>query len=106
MKIPAVISILKKKVWSFFHFDLIRNYGHTRYKKRCLLIYITFPFKQRDLSDRHQNIWQATELARIIGEFGYQVDVADYQNKYTRPIGKYDMVIGLIPRGIDRAKHS
>ncbi len=95
------LSICKRKVCGIFGFDIVKNVNHENYDKRCLLVYITIPFKDKLTSDRHQNFWQAKELARLIGKQGYQVDVIDYQNPYTRPRGLYDLVIGLIPRNID-----
>ena len=70
-------------------------------QNRCLLIYITRPFCANTDIERHQNIWQSRELARIIGEYGYIVDVVDYDNRFVKLHNTYDLVIGLIPRGID-----
>ena len=83
------LSICKRKVCGIFGFDIVKNVNHENYDKRCLLVYITIPFKDKLTSDRHQNFWQAKELARLIGKQGYQVDVIDYQNPYTRPRGLY-----------------
>lgn len=95
------LSTCKKKTWGILGLDIVKNVNHENYNKKCLLVYITAPFKEKIVSDRHQNFWQAKELARLIGKQGYQVDVIDYQNQYTRPRGLYDLVIGLIPRNID-----
>lgn len=95
------LSECKKKVWGILGLDIVKNVNHGHSEKRCLLIYITIPFREKTVSDRHQNFWQARELARLIGKRGYQVDVIDYQNPYARPRGLYDLVIGLIPRNID-----
>ena len=75
------------------------NNSHVIKSKRCLFVYITEPFCTNKLSDRHQNQWQAIEMARIIGSRGFIVDVADFQSKHIRFKNKYDLVIGLIPRG-------
>lgn len=93
--------VLKQKVKGYLHLDIIRNCNHVDSSKRCLLIYITHPFSVNYSGFKHQNVWQCVELTRILGEFDYQVDVIDYRNQYARPIGKYDLVMGLIPRGID-----
>ena len=68
--------------------------------KRCLLIYITKPFIEENYSAEHQNLWQATEIVRILGTQGFTVDVADFNYKKS-PRYQYDLVLGLIPRGID-----
>lgn len=83
------------------HRDVVYNVTHSQEEKRALLVYITFPFVNDITDERHQNIWQAREMARIIGQFGYQVDVADYQDPYIQLKYNYDFVVGLIPRNID-----
>ena len=69
--------------------------------KRCLILYITHPFIEKEISVSHQNHWQAIEMARIIGKHNYIVDVADYQNSSIKLDYSYDLVIGLIPRGFN-----
>jgi hypothetical protein len=44
---------------------------------RCLLIHLTDPFLRKDVDVRHQNRWQARELARLAAEIGFVVDVMD-----------------------------
>ena len=83
------------------HSDVVYNVTNNQEERRALLVYITFPFICEMSDEHHQNIWQAREMARIIGEFGYQVDVADYQDPYVRLKQNYDLVVGLIPRNID-----
>lgn len=92
---------LKQIIKGYLHLDIVRNCNHIDSPKRCLLIYITHPFSADYPGFKHQNVWQCVELTRILGEFHYQVDVIDYRNQYARPVGKYDLVMGLIPRGID-----
>lgn len=81
--------------------DIIYNVNHARHTRRCLMIYITKPFYLRKIPLSHQNFWQAKEMARLIGEQGYIVDVIDYQDKHIILKYNYDMVAGLIPRGVD-----
>lgn len=77
------------------------NVNNAKHKKRCLLVYIVGPFIQKSFPERHQNLWQAKEMARIIGTRGYIVDAIDYMNGDAKLKFNYDMVVGLIPRGID-----
>lgn len=81
--------------------DIIYNVNHSSDRKRCLLLYITSPFFSKVISTSHQNQWQAIEIARIIGSRGYVVDVANFQSKTIKLKYNYDLIIGLIPRGID-----
>lgn len=80
--------------------EVINNVNNSNADKRCLLIYIIQPF-QKEVDKSHQNFWQVKEMARIIGNKSYIVDVAYYQYKYVSLHHKYDLVVGLIPRGID-----
>ncbi len=77
------------------------NVNQSCYERNCLLIYITAPFIQRAVSEVHQNMWQVKELAKIIGDCQYNVDVVDYNDPHVKLKHRYDMVIGLIPRDID-----
>lgn len=88
---------------SLLHGDkkIIYDVNKKRHDKRCLFIYITYPFTQKNIPLYHQNVWQAREWVKIFDEFGYTVDVADYQREDIEPKYDYDLVIGLIPRGID-----
>ena len=81
--------------------EYVENVNHNEYDKRALFLYITEPFLTTAEKSSHQNFHQAREIARVIGSRGYVVDVAHFQNKYVRLKNKYDLVIGLIPRGIN-----
>lgn len=66
-------------------------------------MYITHPFNQKKISNGHQNQWQAVEMARIIGTFGYDVDAVNYAYDYLNSLKakiryKYDIIIDIIPR--------
>ena len=59
-------------------------------------MYTTDPFVTPSDSLVHQNRWQVQEIARLLGSFGFNVDVIDYNNdSYSRPI--YDLIIELHP---------
>ena len=101
------ISLLfgARKILALFgrrkHKSIVYNVNHSFGLKRCLLLYITEPFCSKQVSEKHQNQWQAIEMARIIGTKGYIVDVADFRDESLKLKNNYDMVVGLIPRGID-----
>lgn len=78
--------------------EIYVNVNRTKYEKNCLLLYISAPFKERRLSNIHQNLWQAKELARTISDFGYNVDVIDYDAKKVKFNKKYDLVVDIHPR--------
>lgn len=99
-KNPLIVFLYTKYV-NYKKKQVVYNVNHTNYKKNCLLIYITHPFVDKNLWYGHQNAWQSIELARIIGERGYNVDVSNFDVKNVSLKKNYDMVIGLIPRGID-----
>lgn len=100
-----VYSALRRRIHSLLHKKVVfaKNVLHAHHKKNCLFIYIVHPFMSKTIKHRHQNEWQAIEFAKAFDRRGYNVDVADYQAENVKlPRGKkYDLVIGLIPRGID-----
>ncbi len=66
------------------------------YNKRALLIYLVKPFLIKDddpLFLTHQNLRQCKQIASILGEFGYVVDVVDVKDKTFKPSKHYDLVI-------------
>lgn len=85
----------------FFHnkqvSHVIENVNKTTYDKNCLLVYMVEPFVNPETSLSHQNYWQSKELANVIGEFGYNVDVIQYNDTQSQLLKKYDLVIDLHP---------
>ncbi|MEM1995638.1 MAG: glycosyltransferase [Thermoplasmatales archaeon] len=66
------------------------------YNKRALLIYLVKPFLIKDDDPRfllHQNLRQCKQIASVLGEFGYVVDVADVKDRTFKPSKRYDLVI-------------
>ncbi len=70
-----------------------RNVNRTRHPQRCLLVYITKPFRNTTELFMHQNRWQVRELARLIGEHGYNVDVIDWYHRRVQLRGTYDLIV-------------
>ncbi len=105
----ALKELLKKKIpyvllrkfqnareqWQVRHMDMLANVNKTNYDKHCLLAYITTPFTR--IAETHQNQWQVTELARIIGEMGYNVDVIDFRSVKEKAPRKYDLLVDIQP---------
>ena len=75
----------------------IDNIFKTDFSKNCLLAYIINPFVN-GVSYTHQNSWQVIEIAKAISEFGYNVDVCDYNYNKSDFNKKYDLLIDLHPR--------
>ena len=71
------------------------NVNQTNYQKNCLMMYITNPFTEKKVNDGHQNTRQAREIARLIGTFGYNVDVMRYNTKFAVLNKKYDLVFDI-----------
>lgn len=98
-----------KKILPKYIVDILRQYKinitkpicfnvcQTNYKRNCLMVYITEPFRN-GITSSHQNSWQVVELARIISSFGYNVDVIDYDYNRNNFVKKYDLLIDLHPR--------
>lgn len=105
-KIFEIVGINPHSLKSFlkgvFSQTVMYNVNNAKLPNRCLLVYLTAPFKQKVVSEAHQNFWQCKEMARIIGEHGFIVDVVDYEDKYARLKRDYDLVVGLIPRNVEK----
>ncbi len=84
----------KKILISFTKNILIRNVNHTKFMKKCLLIYVTKPFVYKG-KVTHPNHYKSHIINSCLKEQGYNVDVIYYG--YTRHINysKYDLIIGM-----------
>lgn len=89
--IHKYIRILKS--WTGFH-NVICNVNRTHYKKNCLISYIKEPF-EKPPNRSHQNEMQVLVIARLIGEFGYNVDIIDYKSQHVIFNKKYDVVFDI-----------
>lgn len=74
------------------------NVNGTNFTRCCLLKYITLPFDCPPLYHKHQNMWQVPEIARIIGEFEYNVDVINYDDREVRLSQQYDLLLDIYPQ--------
>lgn len=107
MNVIVLKSILKKflpkSILNIIHWykakklPLLENIFNEKYIKNCLLVYITEPFRN-EINNNHQNSWQVVELAKVIGRYGYNVDVIDYNYNKSNFNKKYDLLIDLHPR--------
>lgn len=90
------MCIPENKIISFFSDELaLYNVNHSDFTKNALLVYLTIPFKTEAKTEPHQNWWQIKEIARLLENFGYNVDVIDYYNEISRLEGGYDLVIDI-----------
>ena len=97
--VKKILSRIGIKRWLGIGRPFISNVNHSHYNKKCLIAYITYPFTVPSwmTSESHQNKKQVIEMARVIGTFGYDVDVADFANvDVLRNIKtKYDLIIDI-----------
>lgn len=93
----SMANALQKILAALFKNRIAVNVNRDNYDKNCLMLYVVAPFVARQLSSGHQNQWQAMEMARIIGSFGYNVDVINFDNRRVRFSKKYDLVVDLHP---------
>lgn len=74
----------------------VNGVDESNYTKRSLLIYIVRPFQLKAEDPelfRHQQLAQCKQIAAVLGESGYIVDVVDIRNWIFRPYRDYDLVI-------------
>ncbi len=76
---------------------IFKNVNHTHHKKNALMLYITQPFTSNTNTYEHQNIWQTKEIASVIGEFGYNVDVVNFYDKKIKLTKNYGLVLDIHP---------
>lgn len=95
--LPKYIIDFLKSLKAKFSNKIISNVYQTNYKRNCLIVYITVPFR-KGIASSHQNSWQVVEMARIISSFDYNVDVIDYEYNRNHFVKKYDLLIDLHPR--------
>ena len=91
----AITKIIRRIV----HKPIAVNVNRSSYGRYCLISYIRAPFQSRKRKDTHQNIWQVVEIARIIGTFGYDVDVIQYDETDSRIFRHaYDLLFEIQPK--------
>ena len=73
------------------------NGTHVRLHRRAaLLVYMPEAFRLLDTDPaflRHQNLRRCRQMAGILGEFGYRVDVVSKWDTAFHPASRYDLVI-------------
>lgn len=77
--------------------DIITNIYNTAYMKNCLIIYITYPFCKKETSDTHQNQVQVKLIAKVLEEYGYNIDVMSIDSKNVILTKKYDLILDIHP---------
>jgi glycosyltransferase involved in cell wall biosynthesis len=97
--LKSLLTLGKRAARNIIGFPFISNANavdESRFTKRALLVYLTKPFTI-EVDDpiflRHQNFKQATQIAQVLDELGYVVDVLHYLDLRFKPRRKYDMVI-------------
>jgi hypothetical protein len=74
----------------------VNNIDDPSSKKSALLVYLSLPFHLKEGHPAfrfHQNLKQSLQIASVLGEFGYSVDVIDIHDKTFKPSRKYDLVM-------------
>ena len=95
-----MIKLLKKLIYSIIEKPVIYNVNNSNHSSWALVSYIKAPFiVRRRQKDTHQNIWQVIELAKILDNYGFNVDAVDYNlKKSVKFRHKYDLLIEIEPK--------
>lgn len=75
----------------------IRGVANPSGRRRALLVHLPAAFARGGMDVRHQNRFQATEIARLLGERGCSVDVIEPGGRVPAPTVPYDVVVDLHP---------
>lgn len=82
-----LLKILKTKY--------IKNYYGTDFEKTVLISYIITQFRKQN-NFMHQNYLTSHIIAESFNELGFNVDIVDYDNEFTKiDYNKYDVVFGF-----------
>lgn len=73
------------------------NVNKTSFERSCLLKYIVQPFDEAPVCQWHQNLWQVPMLAALIGRFGYNVDVLNWNAGAIALPRRYDLLLDISP---------
>jgi len=99
MKIELLVSKVKALLRKIIGYPVLYNVNkadENLLKKRALLIYLVKPFRL-DKNDpkflTHQNLKQTLQIASVLNQIGYIVDVADIKSKRILSKKKYDLLI-------------
>jgi len=92
-----IYSFLIKYKLKWFGYGVYKNVNGTEYKKNILFVYIVEPFRNLKENFHHQNYWQAKDFAKIIGAYGYNVDVINYNDRHAKLNNKYELIINMRP---------
>jgi hypothetical protein len=90
------MRFMSRMTHRLFGFGLCENVNDTDFHRNALIVYVALPFVSKTPDLGHQNQWQAKELAKVIGEFGFNVDVIDFTER-VRLKKKYDLVVDVHP---------
>jgi glycosyltransferase involved in cell wall biosynthesis len=87
------VTIRSKAYPVFYNVNAVNE---SNYDKRALIMYVVKPFLLKDDDPgllTHQNLKQCRQIAALLGEFGYIVDVVDIRDKKFTPSSNYALVI-------------
>ncbi len=91
-----IIRMLPKKLQTYHVKYNVNKSREQAFKKRALLVYLIMPFQIKQKSRyflHHQNMKQCRQIADIISEYGYIVDVADVNDANIKSDYEYDLII-------------
>lgn len=86
------INNMKKYIYKYLYERKKLNVNKANHKKKALLSYIVNPFRKND-NQKHTNYKEAWNLAKVLDELGFNVDVINY-NEYC-DVEEYYLVIGF-----------
>lgn len=85
--------MIKKFIRLFLRKRLF-NVNNTRHAKRVLICYTTKPFGKRQ-SVTHTNIQESKIISEVFNEFGFNVDIVDYDFNGAINYEDYDVIFGF-----------
>jgi len=102
-----VKKFVKKFVYKFFKLNPIisqqesinagfmKNIFKTHYSQNALLSFLTFNFEKENINYQHTNKHECIAIAEILSEFGYNVDLVNYDLVDFIPNEEYSLIVGF-----------
>lgn len=86
---------LLKPVYLYFRHRPYKNVFSSNHKKRVLISYIPYVFREKHNWYRHSNYQETFVIAKLFDKFGYTVDVYSQLDKSLIDYSQYQVVFGV-----------
>lgn len=97
-QINRVIKKIRNEVTNFLNLNFVTLSPAKKVRGRVLISYMIEPFllkRGQSLSTIHSNNWECQQIANIFLEYGFKVDIINWNNRHFVPKYNYDYFIDI-----------